>query len=141
MASKRKRAELKDLDSLEEPVSNASVHGVLCSLSPVKKGRKSSYFEGVVSDGKSKVRLVGFSNTQQLKMREFMDNKKAIHLNDCEVKQARRGPKMEIMLKGSTTIISSPKKFHLENIDFQEESAAATIRLEELVSLTGFLSI
>ena len=34
-----------------------------------------------------------------------------ILLDDCEIKKARCGPRMEIMLKVSTAITSSPKKF------------------------------
>ena len=53
-----------EVESLDEPLSTASVHGVITSLSPIKKGRKSNCFDGNVSDGKSKVRLVGFSPSQ-----------------------------------------------------------------------------
>ena len=64
--TKRKHVELEvdEVESLEEPISTASIHGVISSLSPIKKGRKSNYFDGSVSNGKSKVRLVGFSPSQ-----------------------------------------------------------------------------
>ena len=57
MASKptKHKLELEEVDSLEEPVSTASLHAVVSSLSPVKKGRNSDYFEGTVTDGKSTV--------------------------------------------------------------------------------------
>ena len=57
MASKptKCKLELEEVDSLEEPVSTASLHAVVSSLSPVKKGRNSDYFEGTVTDGKSTV--------------------------------------------------------------------------------------
>ena len=55
MASKptKRKFELEEVDSLEEP---ASLRAVVPSLSPVKKGRNSDYFEGTVTDGKSTVR-------------------------------------------------------------------------------------
>ena len=37
MASKRKN-DVEDFEDLDEPVANASVHGVISSLSPIKKG-------------------------------------------------------------------------------------------------------
>ena len=46
--------------------------------------------------------LVGFSHS------ELMEKRQSIRLDDCEVKQDRRG---EIMLKGTTTINVSPKIF------------------------------
>jgi hypothetical protein len=112
MASKptKRKLELEEVDSLEEPVSTASLHAVVSSLSPVKKGRNSDYFEGTVTDGKSTVRLVGFKRSQQSKIQRFMDKQQPILLDDCEINTAGRGPRMEITLKVSTAITSSPKK-------------------------------
>ena len=44
---------------------SANVHGVLASVSSVKKGRKQNYFKGKVSDGNSKLWFVGFDSKQQ----------------------------------------------------------------------------
>ena len=111
MASKptKRKLELEEVDSLEEPVSTASLHAVVSSLSPVKKGRNSDYFEGTVTDGKSTVRLIGFKRSQQSKIQRFMYKQQPILLDDCEINTAGRGPRMEIMLKVSTTITSSQK--------------------------------
>ena len=79
--------ELEEVDSLEEPVSTASLHAVVSSLSPVKKGRNSDYFEGTLTDGKSTVRLVGFKRSQQSKIKRFMDKQQPILLDDCEIKR------------------------------------------------------
>ena len=113
MASKPTKCkfELEEVDSLEEPVSTASLHAVVSSLSPVKKGRNSDYFEGTVTDGKSTVRLVGYKRSQQSKIKRFMDKQQPILLDYCEIEKARCGQRMEIMLKVSTAITSSPKKF------------------------------
>ena len=87
MASKptKHKLELEEVDSLEEPVSTASLHAVVSSLSPVKKGRNSDYFEGTATDGKSTVRLVGFKRSQQSKIQRFMDKQQPILLDDCEM--------------------------------------------------------
>ena len=39
----------------------------------------------------------------------------------CEIKQAQRGEKMEVMLKGSTKVLKSPKKFDVSNLDFKDD--------------------
>ena len=56
------------------------------------------------------MRLVGFNSKHRRTMGDYMDKKEAIQLSDCEIKKARRGEKMEVVLKGSTTISGSPKK-------------------------------
>ena len=38
-----------------------------------------------------------------------MNDKQPVELLDCEIKPARRGTKMEIMLKGNTTLKAYPK--------------------------------
>jgi len=57
MSRKRTINQLSDLD---QPIYSTCVHGGLTDLSPVKKGKKSDYFEGTLSDGTSNIRLVGF---------------------------------------------------------------------------------
>ena len=109
------------LSHLDEPLDSASIHGVISSLSPVKKWCKSNYFDGSVSDGKSKVGLVGFSPLQRMRMKTLMEKKQAVKLEDCKVRHARRGQKMEIVLKGSTKIGASPKKFDFSNILIEDE--------------------
>ena len=58
-------------------------------------GRNSDYFEGTVTDGKSTVRLVGFKRSQQSKIQRFMHKQQPILLDDCEIKKAGRGQRME----------------------------------------------
>ena len=124
MAEKRKRDDEKDVDDFErvdEPILTANVHGVINSLSPIKPGRKSKYFDGTVTDGKSKLRVVGYSQGQQEIMDDLMVAKQPVELNDCEIKRARRGLKMEISLKGSTKITKSDKQFNMAAIEFADE--------------------
>lgn len=103
---KRKHGEL-EVDSLDEPLSTVSVHSVISS--------------GSMSDGKSKVRVVGFSPSQRTKMQGLMEKKQAVVLDDCEVRRSRRGKKMDSVLKGSTKVTESRKKFDFSNIIFEEE--------------------
>jgi len=64
MASKCKR-------EVAKPLGSMNVHGVISLLSPIIKGRKSNYFEGTASDGKLKLRLVGFIQAQQKQMQDL----------------------------------------------------------------------
>ena len=50
-----------------------------------------------------------------------MEKKQPVKIDDCEVRQARRGQMMEIVLKGSTKIVMSPKKFDFANILVDED--------------------
>ena len=121
MARKRLFEEIEELDKIQNPTSNVTIHGIVTSLSPIKKGRSSNYFDGSLSDGSAKIRLIGFNSSQQKTMKQLMENKEAVQLQDCEIKQARRGDKMEVMLKGSTQVLKSPKKFDVSNLDFKDD--------------------
>ena len=50
-----------------------------------------------------------------------MEKKQPVKIDDCEVRQARRGQMMEIVLKGCTKIVMSPKKIDFANILVDED--------------------
>ena len=127
MACKRK-LEVEDFESISEPANNASIHGVVSELSPIKKSRYSEYFEGNVYDGQSTMRLVGFKKSQQNKMKQMMENKQPIHIDDCQIKSAQRGNRLDILLKSSSKIMKSPKKIDTTNMRSENEE----ICLDEL---------
>ena len=59
----KRKLELDDLDSVDEPIPHASIHGVVKSISPkMKIGRKGNYYEGKVyfNDKSSPSRFLGF---------------------------------------------------------------------------------
>lgn len=118
----KRKLELDNLEDITEHIPAASIHGVIQSLSPLKKGKQSSYYEGklLVNEGNTQ-RFVGFKKNQQSKLQELMDQKKAVHLDDCEVKKSKRGNSMEIMLKSNTSILQSPKKFDSVHFNKQDE--------------------
>ena len=41
-------------------MANTKIHGSITSLSPIKKGRNSVFFDGTPADGASKIRVVDF---------------------------------------------------------------------------------
>ena len=134
MARKQTIQEVEKLQDLNSPLKNASVHGIVTSISPIKKGRTCNYFDGTLNDGTDKIRFVGFGGSQQRIMSDYKERSLTLNLDDCEVKPARRGLKMEIMLKGSTTLTNSPKKFHIPPAELQE-SGPLKINLDSLSSV------
>ena len=139
MAQKREICEVDDLNSLEQPISKVSAHGVLTVLSPLKKGRKCNYFEGTLPDESDKTRMVGFNSSQQKLLSKFMDKRQPIQIIDCEAKQAWRGEKMELLLKGTTKIIESHKKMDVPRQEFQDDDAApTTITLSQLQATENY---
>ena len=122
----KRKLELDDLEDAE-PLPHASIHGVIKSLSPMKKGRKCEFFEGkcYFNDKSSTSRFVGFSPKQLDTLKRMKDEKKPVHFDDIQVTKARRGDKMEFLVKSSTEINESPKMFNQES--FLEESNSCTI--------------
>ena len=55
---------LKDAATSE----NAIVHGVIRSLSPMKKGKAFNFFHAKLTDGKTQMRLVGFQDVQRKRL-------------------------------------------------------------------------
>ena len=101
MARKRQLEEIDDLESVSQLALSACIDGVVTG-SIVKKGKKNSYFDGSVSDGKTKLRIVGFRGGQHKAIKDFLTKKTPLHLEDCQIKPGRRGSKMEIQLKDTT---------------------------------------
>jgi hypothetical protein len=140
MSSTRKRQskELDFLDEIQQPIANASLHGAITSLSPVKKGRNANYFEGTIADEHTKLRLVGFSTDQQRKLNTFFKSKMPINLKNCQVKESRQGKQMEVMLKSTTEIIESEKGMDSSTFTFDDVNTAVTITLSQLSTEQNF---
>ena len=108
-------------------MSNASLHATLTSLSPLKKGKHSVYFDGTLTDGTTEQRFVGFSSEQQKKLVSFHSSHTPAHLSNCELKKARQGDEMEVLLKKFTKISESPKKINIP--DSTVDTAPPVIQL------------
>ena len=64
--------------------------------------------------------MVGFSSSQQKCLDGFLENREPIQLTDCEVKKARRGEDMEVLLKSSTKITKSKRIFNIPEAEFKD---------------------
>lgn len=100
-------AEVNELRSIK-PATKISIHAMVTALSPLKKGRTCNYFDAFISDETERTHVVGFSGSQRRLLNQFMESREPVLIQDCQVKQARRGDKIEILLKGSTKIKASP---------------------------------
>ena len=47
MAKKRSHEEIENIDDVDGPMSSTSIHGAVVTLSPVKKGWKAMFFDGL----------------------------------------------------------------------------------------------
>ena len=54
MAKKRSHEEIENIDEVDGPMSNTSIHGAVVT-SPVKKGRKAMFFDGLLADETSQI--------------------------------------------------------------------------------------
>ena len=109
---------------------------MLRNLSPVKRGRKSCYFDGHMSDGTSRMRLVGFKAEQRKKLLEFSQTGAPVVLKDCWIKVSRQGHEMEVLLKNSTTICESGK-----TSDLCEDMENKPIPLSEVQKMVEYTRV
>lgn len=137
MARKRLHYEIEEIDKVDNKIESATIHGLVTSLSPLKKGRTASFFDGTLSDKSGKMRIVGFNADHQKVMKEFMNKKEPVQLTDCQIKPARRGSDMEIMFKGTTKLHPSPKKFDISTFHFGGDGPAE-INLAQLQSFNDY---
>ena len=114
------------------------VHGVVTTLSPVKKGKASNrkYFDAHISDGKEVVRVVSFSPSLRPAIDSSVLSKSSISMMNCKV-QMEKGVKT-IFLNEHTTIESSPRKFVIPD---SHNPLTNTIDLCELSSLANNTTI
>ena len=71
MAKKRSFQEIENLEDIKDTASSTTLHGAITTLSPIKKGRKSIFFDGAIADSTAMIRLVGFNPVQQRKLQEI----------------------------------------------------------------------
>jgi hypothetical protein len=86
MARKRQHCESDNLESAKEPLYSVSLDGIVTGLLTVKKGKNSSFFDGSISDGTLKMRIVGFRTAQHKIMNEYLMKKLPIRLEECQIK-------------------------------------------------------
>ena len=69
-----RQVNVQDICSLRQVINavpNACVKGMVTSVSRVKQGRNSKFFDGTMYDGDSKMRFVGFYKDQHKRISRF----------------------------------------------------------------------
>ena len=139
--AKRSYDEIENINDVDGPMSSTSIHGAVVTLSPVKKGRKAMFFDGLLADESSQIRLVGFQGMQQRKLNDFHQRNVAVALENCQVKPAHQGEGYEVMLKTSTIIKESPKKLDVASLMADIATASKTVTLSSLEILDVFQKV
>ena len=134
-----KAGEFTDYGEVNDEMSAATVHGVICSLSPMKKSRGSrcSYFDGTLSDGKGSMRFVGFSSRLQCEMEQYHSKNETVQLKECQIKQARRGDKFEVILKSDSGVKKSSLPVDLSKLP-KDVSESPVVAIKDIESLRKF---
>ena len=117
--------DVTDLEKVDsDGLASANVHAYVTSLSSLKKGRKSEYFDGTICDGKNTRRVAAFSTEQLQQMQEFKRTRKGAYIKDCQIKPGYRGCEMEVVLKrGSTIVGSTVLKKDSSSVHFIDDSS------------------
>ena len=114
--AKREREidEFETVSEISHASPNAKVHGVISSLSPMKKSKTCSYFDGEVTDGKSCMRVFGFDVGVRKRLALYEETKEPVAISNCEVKNSRRGKDLEVLVTKSTDLTKSDKQFNID---------------------------
>ena len=99
------------------------------------------FFDGVLADKTSQIRLVRLQGMQQRKLNNYHYKNIAGALETCEAKSARQGEGYEVMLKTSTLIKQSPKKLDVASLMADIATAFKTVTLSSLESLDDFQKV
>ena len=99
------------------------------------------FFDGVLADETSQIRLVRLQGMQQRKLNNYHYKNIAGALETCEAKSARQGEGYEVMLKTSTLIKQSPKKLDVASLMADIATAFKTVTLSSLESLDDFQKV
>ncbi len=109
----------------KHPLSNlkvspeASVEEIVCSLSPMKKSKGFSYFDGVLSEDTTSVRFFGFDSSLHQQLQQFHKERDGVIVEKCEVRNSSKfSPTgIEIMVGRKCHIVRTDSKFDVHRPD------------------------
>ena len=129
MASSSRKRLFESTSSVDDTAQDATIHGVINFLSPVKKAKATEkpFFNGTITDGNKNMILVGFDDKQQQQLQQLMKDKESIEIKGCSIQKSSRTSQLEIHLKDSTKLQKSPTKFSIPDSVLQGESSLCTI--------------
>ena len=142
MASKKRLFGNEFENVSEMRVSKAAkIHGMLTALSPMKTGSSGSkpYFEGQLTDGEKQRRVIGFDAKVQKSLSEFHENKDPVAMSNCEVKVGKYTSDLEVIVRHTSQLQKSPKKFDFDMSKFEYNDEV--LMLNELPRLSNFQKV
>ena len=129
--------EYESVSDISSPTKFAKVHGVLTSMSPMRKSSSGChYFDGSLTDGTKSLRVVGFDTKVQQRLMDFHSRKEPVALVNCEVKQGKYSSNMELHMRKTTDVLKSPVK-----VDITSNLPPDLITLDELPALDNFQTV
>ena len=139
MAGKRLLDEFHEVIHIN-PSKNAKLHGMISSVSPMRRNSSGStkYFDGALTDGKTKIRFVGFDGKQQQQLAEFQEKKEAVAIINCEVKPSKWGSELEVLMRKNTELLKSPTKFDIDVTIPQPTDDFEEITLDQLKDVSNY---
>ena len=114
--AKRKLSEEFDCVSDAGATESANIHGIVATVSPMKQGKKAKYFEGKLTDGDKHLRIVGFQEQHRSRLAQFQKSMESVALFDCQLKHGRQSDELEVILRSSSRVTPSPKKFRVADL-------------------------
>lgn len=106
--------EFKKLFDLPNSEGRANVHGVVSSLSPLKKSKSSRmYFDGELSDGEKRIRLYGFDRATHERLAKYVEDGKSVSVVDAELLRSKSGD-IELRIGAAAKMKESGESFAVE---------------------------
>ena len=98
MTKRLRESDEQEFDDISEVYAspNAKIHGVLNALSPLKKSKGCTYFDGQITDGKTTMRLFGIDSSVRRRLAELESDNTPVALSHCEIKKSRKGEQLEV---------------------------------------------
>ena len=94
-----------DVSHILESSQEASISGVITSISPMKRSKNSPFLkEPAISDGKSSMRVFEFNTNVRRRLANFEKTREHVILEGCEIKHSRVNKDLEIMVTSHTTL-------------------------------------
>ena len=135
--------EVDSLNNLSSAASNVRVHGAVTSVSPVKKGKRSNFFNGKLADESCAMRMVGFNAHQQIKLQEFHVKRVPVQISNCEIKRSKYGDGYDILLKSTSGIEKSSKDINASHLidDYTPAPEVMEVELVKIPELDPFQKV
>lgn len=137
--------EFDDIASIDKVSDGygAKVHGVVTSVSPMKGKSTTKFFDGFITDGKKKLRFVGFSPEKAKQIDNFANDQEPVTISNCCIKNAKYGNELEIVVGDYTDISKSTKAFIIDEAGPSSlvESESKSITIDELQKQSAFQKV